>query len=113
MAWWNFISNLPRETDTAIKKASSNACRLSQRDMPKRTKSTIMRRENDPTPLAVQPPSYRRMAYIKYPFNGDLGERQKNRHRPISAIYDSRELPSVTNSRIKYGGWEETRAEEK
>lgn len=44
------------------------------------------------------------MAYIKYPFNGDPSERQKNRHRPISMIYDSRELSLVTNSRrIKYG----------
>lgn len=48
------------------------------------------------------------MAYIKYPFNGDPNERQKNRHRPISMIYDSRELSSVTNSRrIKYGSLEE------
>lgn len=56
------------------------------------------------------------MAYIKYPFNGDPSERQKNRHRPISMIYDSRELSSVTNSRrIKYGslgeaeGWKKSK----
>lgn len=44
-------------------------------------------------------------------------ERQKNRHRPISVIYDSRELSSVTKSRRikakREGGWAKSGMREK
>lgn len=101
----NFISNLSYENlgylnSHNYKISLSNACRLLH---------VYKVGDNEAWKWSNLP---HRMAYIKYPFNGDPSERQKNRHHPISVIYDSRKLSSVTNSRrIKYGGWKEMRME--
>lgn len=99
----------------SYKPASSNSCWLSQRHAHVRKVD-----DNEVWKRFIPLWRYRRMACIKYPFNGDLSERQKNRHRSMSVIYDSRELPSVTNSRrIKYEkagkrrGWRKSEEGEK
>jgi len=100
--WQNFVSNLSHESLEHLNsyshtKTSSNACRLSQPDMPKRTctKSVIMRRENDPT----SPRGIAGRCMSSIPLMAIPSKRQKNRHHPISMIYDFYELSSVSRIR--------------
>lgn len=79
---------------------------IDRTNVPKRacTKSVIMRRENDPLSLLLVIAGW--YIYVSsIPLMAIPSERQKNRHRPISEIYDSRELSSVAKSRRIKAKW--------